>query len=58
MRRIWAIEVRSECQKTGYIMDNKIFERKKDAVQYRKDQGYGRYSFSSDWHIIELVRVK
>ncbi len=35
----WAVEVRGPKQKNGYIMGDKVFDRKLDAVNYKKEQG-------------------
>lgn len=50
----WAVEVRGPKQKNGYIMGDKVFDRKREAVKYKKDQG--PCAWSHNWHIIKLVK--
>jgi hypothetical protein len=42
----------------AYIMDNKVFDKKREAVAYRKSRGYPRLSWSDQWHIEKLQVIK
>lgn len=49
------------CVKVGkgtaaYIMDNRVFDTKRDAITYRASQG--NPPWSKDWHIIKIGEVK
>lgn len=38
----------------AYIMDNKVFDKKREAVAYRREAGYPDFSWSKHWHISKL----
>lgn len=38
----------------AYIMDNKTFDKKRDAVGYRNAKGYKGFSWTTQWYISKL----
>lgn len=42
----------------AYIMDNKVFDKKREAVKYRAEQGYPKLSWSRHWHITKLAEAQ
>jgi hypothetical protein len=54
MKAYWAIRV--GYPSNGYVMDNKVFDTKREAAAYRDAQG--DVSWQKDWHIVKLREVK
>ncbi len=42
----------------AYVMGNKVFDKKRDAIAFRKSEGYPELSWSDQWFITKLQVMK